>query len=83
MIRSPAYNAQEQGGFKQAWQDLAEIFCEKQKADYKCNDCDLATLCDQCAGWSILEHDDRKTPSDYLCQITKLRAEKLGILQEK
>ena len=83
MVRTPAYDVSKQGNFKQAWEKISGIFSEVHGPDYKCNACELANLCDQCPGWSILEHNDNVTASDYLCEITKLRAEKLGILVEK
>ncbi len=83
MVRIPAYELGESCSFKQAWQNLAGIFSQQHGPDYKCNGCELANLCDQCPGWSQLENGDYETLSDYLCTITKLRAEKMGIIREK
>jgi radical SAM protein with 4Fe4S-binding SPASM domain len=79
MVRAPSYDLT-QGSFKEGWYDflpsLREHECEEQN---KCKDCRLRSMCNQCPGWSLLEHGDYETPTDYLCRVTHLRAEAFGI----
>jgi radical SAM protein with 4Fe4S-binding SPASM domain len=46
-----------------------------QKKDFQlpCDDCHLASLCGQCAAWSVLESGDIKKEVAYLCRIAKIR----------
>lgn len=83
MIRTPAYELGKENSFDQAWKEIAKMFSLKHSSDHKCTKCEIANLCDQCPGWSQLEYDDNATPSDYLCEMAKSRAERMGILKEE
>lgn len=77
ITRTPYYNLR-CGTFKQGWQKIfSEMKALKVEGDYKCQKCELFTLCDQCPGWSYLEGGNWETPSEFLCEVTHLRIEEL------
>lgn len=79
MVRSPSYDLRN-GGFRQGWHEfLPTVVKKKSEKGSPCQDCDLIHVCDQCPGWSQLEHGDPEVPVDYLCQVTHLRAEAFGV----
>ena len=64
------------GSFKEGWyQSVPEFLTLKPMGDYKCGQCDLISLCDQCPGWAWLENGSPEAPVEYLCRIAHLRAE--------
>jgi len=64
------------GSFEEGWhQSVPEFLALKPMGDYKCGQCDLISLCDQCPGWAWLENGSPEAPVEYLCQIAHLRAE--------
>lgn len=74
MVTNPNYNLR-QGEFREGWNNIfPEFKAQKSKSEYKCSQCDLYTLCDQCAGWAQLENSDPEEPVEYLCRIAHLRA---------
>jgi radical SAM protein with 4Fe4S-binding SPASM domain len=79
MFREPSYDLRH-GGFEKGWYEfLPHIREQKVTKESKCNTCGLASMCDQCPGWSQIEYGDAEVPVDYLCQIAHLRAEAFGI----
>lgn len=77
VTRIPYYNLRK-GTFKEGWQKIfLEIKSLKVKGNYKCQRCELFTLCDQCPGWSQLEGGNWQTPSEFLCKVTHLRINEL------
>ncbi|MCK4244332.1 MAG: radical SAM protein [Candidatus Omnitrophica bacterium] len=77
ITRTPYYNLRN-GTFKEGWQEIfKEIRKLKVKGDYKCQNCELFTFCDQCPAWSHLEGGNYETLSEFLCEITHLRIEEL------
>lgn len=64
------------GSFKEGWyQSVPEFLTLKPMGDYKCGQCDLISLCDQCPGWAWLENGNPEALVEYLCRIAHLRAE--------
>ncbi len=79
IVRDPSYDLR-RGSFREGWHDfLPRIRTEKLKRKNKCVECDLRPICDQCPGWSQLEHGDPEIPVEYLCQVAHLRAQTFGI----
>jgi radical SAM protein with 4Fe4S-binding SPASM domain len=77
--RSAAYDVT-QGSFIEGWQEfLPKVRLQKPGKDYPCGRCELLSLCEQCPGWSYLEHGDPDSPVDYLCRVAHLRAQMLGL----
>jgi radical SAM protein with 4Fe4S-binding SPASM domain len=71
------------GSFRQGWLEfIPRLRQQKPQGDYPCGRCALIKLCDQCPGWASLESGDPETPVTYLCRITHLRAEILGIVPQ-
>ncbi len=81
--RDPGYNLR-QGSFKEGWEQA--LLAERRKTRVQenfaeCQDCSLRALCGQCPGWSLLEHGEPDKRVDYLCQVTRARAKRLGFLE--
>ncbi|MBN2119701.1 MAG: radical SAM protein [Candidatus Omnitrophica bacterium] len=68
--------------FKEVWYDrVPEVLSRKCSSDYRCNSCELISLCGQCPGWGQLENSDPQKPVEYLCKVAHLRAEALGLIK--
>ncbi|MBW2059140.1 MAG: radical SAM protein [Deltaproteobacteria bacterium] len=79
MVRTPWYDLG-QGSFGEGWNEFLPRLRQKRfVGESKCQHCRLISFCDQCPGWSQLEHGDLETPVEYLCRVTHLRAEAYGI----
>ena len=79
MARDPSYELRG-GSFREGWSGfLPKLRKRRLKKANKCVHCDLRWICDQCPGWSQLEHGDPEIPVDFLCEVTHLRAEAYGI----
>ncbi|HAM50460.1 MAG TPA: hypothetical protein DCP92_07085 [Nitrospiraceae bacterium] len=79
MARVPAYDLRK-GTFPEGWQDfLPQMLAQRWSRETPCKRCDLISMCGQCPGWALLENGDREAPAEYLCRISHLRAEALGI----
>jgi len=75
MVRKYQYDLRA-GSFRDGWRGHArEVRFRTVTADNGCNHCRLANVCTQCPGWSQLESGEDLAPIDYLCQVTRLRAE--------
>ena len=73
-----------QGSFAEGWQEfLPKLRLQKPRKDYPCGRCELLALCEQCPGWSQLEHGVPDRPVDYLCRVAHLRAQLLGLEEGK
>jgi len=79
LTRKPSYDIRE-GSFVEGWNSFfPKLRAQRLKGFHKCrNNCELVSLCDQCPGWSQLEHGDNETPVEYLCRVAHLRAEAFG-----
>jgi radical SAM protein with 4Fe4S-binding SPASM domain len=81
--RGAAYDVT-QGSFAEGWQEfLPKVRLQKPGKDYPCGRCALLSLCEQCPGWSHLEHGVPDRPVDYLCRVAHLRAQMLGLEKGK
>jgi radical SAM protein with 4Fe4S-binding SPASM domain len=79
MVRTRPYDLT-RGSLAAGWlQFLDSLLNLKPASDYPCNRCELLILCGQCPGWALLEEDDLAQPVPYLCRLTHLRAQALGI----
>ncbi|MBN1996968.1 SPASM domain-containing protein, partial [candidate division KSB1 bacterium] len=78
MSRNPDYDLLG-GTFRDGWNYLNQFRYQKWSKETDCSTCDIMSLCNQCPGWSMLEHEDLETPVEFLCQIAHLRSELLGI----
>jgi radical SAM protein with 4Fe4S-binding SPASM domain len=76
--RVPNYDLR-QGTFLQGWHEfLPQVRYQKPKGEYRCNQCELISLCGQCPGWARMEHGDPEKPVAFLCRVAHLRAEQVG-----
>lgn len=79
MDREPSYDLRS-GSFREAWQEfIPRVLLQRRRRQTPCQTCNLQDLCHQCAGWARLETGDAETPVEYLCRLTHLRAEALGL----
>ena len=79
MAREPSYDVRS-GSFQEGWHDfIPRVLSLKRKKTTPCQTCNLQDLCHQCPGYALLETGDAETPVDYLCRLTQLRAEALGL----
>ena len=75
MARMDQYDLRS-GSFHDGWCGHArEVRFRTLVSDNDCNRCHLASVCTQCPGWAHLESDQEMAPIDYLCQVTRLRAQ--------
>jgi radical SAM protein with 4Fe4S-binding SPASM domain len=76
--RVPDYDLR-QGSFREGWCEfLPQVRHQRPTDDYRCNQCELLSLCGQCPGWAQLEHGNPERPVEFLCQVAHLRAEAFG-----
>lgn len=60
--------------FRRRWQeDMPLVRAEQFAPDAKCLDCQLKLLCGYCPGLFELENGDERLPSEYLCELGRLR----------
>ena len=79
MVRNYTCDLRE-GSFRDGWRDYArEVHSKLVDEAYACQTCRLATVCRQCPGWSQMESGADTVPVEYLCRITHLRAQALGM----
>ena len=73
--RFPYYDLR-QGSFEEGYYDFfPKILSQKLKStQYKCDQCEMRLLCDQCPGLAQLETNDSEKPVEYICRIAHLRA---------
>lgn len=79
LSREPWYDTRF-GSFRDGWKDfLPSEFAKKREKSTPCQTCELVCLCFQCPGWAGIERNHSEDPIDYLCSVTHLRADALGI----
>lgn len=67
------------GSFRQGWEEyFPSLIGRQRERTSRCQSCAIATACDNCPGWSVLEHGEFEHPNDYLCEINHRRAEAFG-----
>lgn len=66
------------GPFDQGWVEAIPRLRSATVASSPCLACDLLDLCNQCPGWSVVEHHQLLTPVEFLCRVTKERARMLA-----
>jgi len=68
-------------GFQQGWDGVVrEARDMRWTTNSPCRTCELSGLCGQCPGLALLEAGDRETPVEYLCTVTRPRAQALGLV---
>ena len=78
IARNETYNLRK-GTFQEGWQQfLHQVRYQHIIGDFACKQCELQFFCDQCPGWSYLEHGELQKPVDFLCQIAHLRASQIN-----
>lgn len=83
IARQPAYDLT-QGSFREGWRGvLYQARQLRRRVRNACDDCSIAVLCSQCAGWAQLVHGDGETPVDYVCEIAHQRAQRLDAYTEQ
>lgn len=79
MVRSSQYDTRS-GSFRDGWKNfLPSDLARKRKTSAPCQTCELHRLCYQCPGWAKLETGHAEGVVAYLCRLTHLRADALGI----
>ena len=77
--RTPSYDLRT-GSLAEAWSEfIPDIRKHKVLRPGPCQTCDLSAICNQCPGWAQLESGDPEASVDFLCAVTRLRAEAYGI----
>lgn len=66
------------GSFPQGWNHALPQLRESTVDSTPCLACEHFDLCNQCPGWSTVEHNHLLKPVDFLCQVTKERARLLA-----
>ena len=76
--RNPSYDLKS-GNFRKGWEGFLPKVTERQYSDrYLCACCSMRFICAQCPAQGELEQQDAESRVEYLCQLTKLRAEAFG-----
>lgn len=74
MSRTPACDLHKID-FRSGWGEfLRQIRLQSPTEHYRCNQCELLTLCGQCPGWAQVEHANPEEPVEFLCSVAHLRA---------
>lgn len=82
-VNQPGYSLLE-GSFRHGYYELfPKVRAQKRTRQSPCSSCKMRSFCGQCPGWAIAEHGDPEEKVDYLCQVTHLRAEALGLIRAK
>ncbi len=69
-----------QGSFREGWREvLSQIRMQKRTQPSPCPSCKIQALCQQCPGWSQLEHGDDETLVAFLHETAYVRARMLGL----
>jgi radical SAM protein with 4Fe4S-binding SPASM domain len=64
------------GSFREGWERyFPSVINQERRRGARCETCAIASACDNCPGWSFLEHGEFEHPVDYLCEINHRRAE--------
>lgn len=65
------------GSFHEGWHHALPQHREATVEVSQCFTCEHFDLCNQCPGWSTVEHNHLLKPVEFLCQVTKARAKLL------
>lgn len=76
MARAPRYPLAT-GRFADGWGEMAHVRDLQAPAAFRCRDCRMKLACGYCPGFFAAENGSEDIPSDYLCQIGKLRYERI------
>jgi len=66
------------GSFTDGWRHALPRLRQTPVEASPCLVCEDFALCNQCPGWSTVEHNQLLKPVDFLCQVTKERARLLA-----
>jgi radical SAM protein with 4Fe4S-binding SPASM domain len=81
MVRDPAYDVAA-GSFAEGWALFEEELASKLPRGHRCIDCTLREICSQCPGTAVVESGDKTAVVEYVCQLTRERAQNMGIPTE-
>lgn len=71
------------GSFQKGWREaIPPVRFKKAPADNACLECELLELCGRCPGFFELETGSASHPSKYVCELGRLRREKIRHLVE-
>lgn len=69
-----------QTGFTAAWRDvMVQLGDRKPAKDNQCHHCRDRIFCGYCPAYNRVENFDEETPSEFLCQIGRLRSKKIRV----
>ena len=69
-----------QDGFIAGWRDvMVKLGDRKPGKDNQCHNCQDRVFCGYCPAFFKVENSDEQVPSDFLCQLGRLRAEKIRV----
>jgi len=70
--------------FKQIWRDIIPRLHDKMAGNsFPCSRCEARLVCGSCPAFFELETGAETTPADYVCQLGRLRAERLHRYQTR
>lgn len=77
---APAYDLL-LGRFQDGWENVLGpvVQAARVQQDSACLSCDVGVLCTQCPGWSQAVHGDNETPVAFVCEVGRLRAERMHL----
>ena len=82
MVRESKWNILEKG-FRRGWDEFYRPFhAMMRERDGECAQCELHSICAQCAGWSYLVSGDLESRVDFLCRLTRRRHRLLSMVGE-
>ncbi len=67
------------GSFAEGWSgEIARLRDEKVQPGFRCTDCRMKLACGYCPGFFEVENGRSDIPSEYLCEIGRLRYERIA-----
>ena len=78
LLREPAFSLKEMT-FRQIWEEkFPPLYGLVHDEAHPCHNCNLVVLCGKCPGWSQMEKGRMDSRVEYVCEVGRRRAEKLG-----
>jgi radical SAM protein with 4Fe4S-binding SPASM domain len=67
-------------GFSESWREVMVKLSDRKPAkNNPCHQCHDRVFCGYCPAYNRIENMDEEVPSDFLCQIGRLRSERVRI----
>ncbi|MEM4260742.1 MAG: radical SAM protein [Candidatus Woesearchaeota archaeon] len=68
-------------GLKWIWEnEILSVINSKKDFALPCDECTLINICGQCPGWSMVEFNDVRTVTPFLCETAKKRNKEMKLL---